>query len=268
MPDEIPADLAAALMATSDRRGHLGHPVYYFAETSSTNDRAAAYAERGAPEGTMVVAGSQTAGRGRLGRSWYSPPGAGLYASLVFRTRAAAPFLTLLAGVAVADGIRKATGLGLEIKWPNDVVTPRSVGRQRRKVAGILAEASSSAAGLQHVVLGFGVNVQPVAYPPELADRASSLETELGRTVDMNAVLAEVLVELAAGLPALASGDAASLLARWRSLAPSVRGGAVECDSASGRVRGVAEGVADDGALLVRIGDRTERVVAGEVTWT
>jgi BirA family transcriptional regulator, biotin operon repressor / biotin---[acetyl-CoA-carboxylase] ligase len=268
MSDTLPADLAAALDATRGRRGHLGDPVHYFAETTSTNDRAAAYASHGAPEGTMVVAASQTAGRGRLGRSWYSPPGAGLYASLVLRSRRAAPFLTLLAGVAVADGIRHATGLGLEIKWPNDVVTPRGPGAPPRKIAGILAEASSSADGLDYVVLGFGINIQPVAYPPDLANRASSLETELGRAVDMGAVLAQVLIEFAAGLPSIEAGDPAPLLARWRALAPSVRGTAVECDSAAGRIRGVAAGVADDGALLVRVDGRTERVVAGEVIWT
>ena len=140
--------------------------------------------------------------------------------------------------------------------------------RRRRKIAGILAEGSASAEGLDYVVLGFGINIQPVAYPPELANRASSLETELGRAVDMSAVLARVLVELAAGLPAIEAGDPAPLLARWRALAPSVRGAAVECDSAAGRIRGVAAGVADDGALLVRVDGRTERVVAGEVTWT
>lgn len=267
MPDPVPRELAAALSDSRGRRGELGGNVHYFVETSSTNDRAAAFAERGAPQGTMVVAAAQTAGRGRLGRTWYSPPGAGLYASVIFRSTAAAPFLTLLAGVAVADGIRAATGLGLEIKWPNDVVTPRRPGAPPRKVAGILAEASSSAAGLQYVVLGFGINVQPAAYPPELGDRASSLEAELGRSVDMFAVLAAVLVELAAGLAPLERGDSRSLLERWRELAPSVRGAAVECESPSGRVRGVASGVADDGALLVRIDGRTERIVSGEVTW-
>src|SRR5262245_4198171 len=150
MSEPLPSDLAAALRATRSRRGSIGETIYYFSETTSTNDVAARHAERGAPEGTTVVAGAQTAGRGRLGRTWYSPPGTGLYVSIVFRTPKAAPFLTLAGGVAVAEGIRAATGLPLEIKWPNDVVTTTTNGpSRRRKIAGILAEASSSIDGLQ-----------------------------------------------------------------------------------------------------------------------
>jgi BirA family biotin operon repressor/biotin-[acetyl-CoA-carboxylase] ligase len=268
MPDAPPSDLADALRAVGARRGSLGDPVYYFHETTSTNDVAASYAERGAPEGTTVIAAAQTSGRGRLGRSWYSPPGAGLYFSIVIRAARAAPFLTLAGGVAVAEGVRAATGLPLEIKWPNDVVTRETIGlSRRRKLAGVLAEASSSADGLQHVILGIGINLSPAAYPQELADRASSIETELGRAVESGVVLAEVLAALAVELEPLARGDASGLLARWRRLAPSAMGAAVECDTPLGRASGIAAGIADDGALLVRVGPRVERVIAGEVVW-
>ena len=268
MPDAVPPDLADALQAVGARRGRLGDPLYYLHETSSTNDVAARYADRGAPEGTTVVAAAQTSGRGRLGRSWHSPPGAGLYLSIIIRDVRAAPFLTLAGGVAVAEGVRAATGLPLEIKWPNDVVTPGSSGpSRRRKLAGVLAEASSSADGLQHVILGIGINLSPASYPLELADRASSIETELGRPVEPGGVLAEVLAALAVELEPLGRGDAAGLLAKWRRLAPSVVGAAVECDTSHGRESGVAAGIAEDGALLVRIGNRLERVIAGEVVW-
>jgi len=268
MPEPLPADFEAALRATRPRRGHLGEPAYYFSETTSTNDVAALQAERGAPEGTTVIAAAQTSGRGRLGRTWYSPPGAGLYLSVIFRSAQAAPFLTLLGGVAIVEGIRAATGLPLEIKWPNDVVTPATHGPgRRRKVAGVLAEGSSSADGLQYVILGMGINLSPAAYPSEVADRASAVETELGRAVDPGPLLAEVLAALAAELPALAKGESSALLARWRALAPSASGASVECDSPRGRVSGVAMGIAEDGALLVRVGAAIERVVAGEVIW-
>src|SRR5207253_921772 len=124
--------------------------------------------EDGAPDGTAVVASSQTAGRGRFGRQWYSPPGAGLYVSIVCRNAAAAPLLTLAGGVAVADGIRAATGLPVCIKWPNDVVVESGSPARRRKLAGILAEASSGADGVQHVILGFGINLRSAAYPQAL----------------------------------------------------------------------------------------------------
>jgi len=272
MPDAVPAELADALRATGARRGRFGDPLFYVHETTSTNDLAAAYAERGAPEGATVVAAAQTAGRGRRGKSWCSPPGAGLYVSLIIRDPRCAPLLTLAGGVAVAEGIRAATGLPLEIKWPNDVVTPgpnmnTSGPSRRRKIAGVLAEASSSSDGLQHVILGLGINISPASYPPDLADWASSVETELGRAVDPWVVLAEVLAALAAELDALARGDASALLAQWRRLAPSAIGTAVECETAAGRASGIASGIADDGALLVRVGNRVERVIAGEVVW-
>lgn len=268
MPDPVPSEIANALLSARARLGELGDPLYFFHETTSTNDLAAAYAERGAPQGSTVLAASQTSGRGRLGRQWYSPPGSGLYFSIVIRSARAAPFLTLAGGVAVASGIRAATGLPLEIKWPNDVVTAGTSGpSRRRKLAGILAEASSSVEGLQHVILGIGVNISPASYPSELSDRASSIETELGRPVDAAAVLAEILAALASELAELTAGESKGLLDRWRRLAPSASGTTVECETPRGRIVGMASGIADDGALLVTVGSRVERVIAGEVLW-
>lgn len=259
--------MAAALQASTSRRGPFGDPIYFFHETGSTNDVAAALAERGAPEGTTVVASAQTAGRGRFGRRWFSPPGAGLYVSVVCRSAAAAPLLTLAGGVAVAEGIRAATGLPVHIKWPNDVIVEAGTPVRRRKLAGILAEASSSADGLQHIVLGFGINVRSAAYPPELGDAATSIEAELGRRPESGPVLAETLAALAALTAELAAGTAARLLARWRELAPSAQGTAVRWETAQGQISGTAAGISDDGALLVRVGARVERIISGELRW-
>lgn len=264
--DSLPDDLALELQRTSRERGSLGHPVHYFHEIGSTNDEAARLAERGAPEGTTVIASAQTAGRGRFGRTWFSPPGAGLYVSIVCRDRRAAPYLSLAGGVAVAEGMRASTGLPVEIKWPNDIVIDAGRGR-RRKLAGILAEGSTSAEGLQYVVLGFGVNLRAAAYPPEIADLATSLETELGRHVDAGGVLASTLVALNRWLSHLAAGNAGPLLARWRELAPSAVGAAVEWDAPSGPRTGRTAGVDDDGALCVRVDDRVERIISGTVRW-
>jgi len=268
MSDPIPEDLARALAATEARRGCFGDSLYFFSETGSTNDVAQLLAEHRAPEGATVVASAQTAGRGRFGRTWFSPAGAGLYVSVVCRNQAAAPLLTLAGGVAVADGIRAATGLPVQIKWPNDVVVADRTGPARgRKLAGILAEASTTPDGLQYVILGFGINLRPAAYPPELADRATSIETELGRPADGALVLAETLALFAASFGRLAAGDAHPVLARWREIAPSSRGVPVEWDTPGGIVAGVSEGISDDGALLVRVGDRVERIISGELRW-
>ena len=267
MPDPLPSDMAAALRASATRRGCFGDPVYFFSETGSTNDVAAGLAELGAAEGTTVVALAQTNGRGRLGRTWFSPAGAGLYVSVICRNAAAAPLLTLAGGVAVADGIQAATGLPVQIKWPNDILTGGVPAPRARKLAGILAEASSGADGLQHVVLGFGINVHSVPYPPDLSARATSIETELGRPPDAAAVLSETLAAMAPLFERLSMGDAGPVLARWRRLAASSRGAAVEWDTAAGTLRGTSEGIADDGALLVRVGERAERVISGELRW-
>jgi BirA family biotin operon repressor/biotin-[acetyl-CoA-carboxylase] ligase len=266
MSDPVPEDIAAALARSAERRGCFGDPLYFFAETGSTNDVAAILAEHGAPEGATVIASRQTAGRGRFGRTWFSPEGAGLYASLICRNPSAAPLLTLAGGVAVADGIRSASGLPVFIKWPNDIVTWEA-GRARRKLAGILAEASTGADGLQYVILGLGINLRSAAYPPELADRATSIETELGRPADAAAVLAETLAAFRSLFERIASGDREHVLARWRDLAPSSRGAIVEWTTPAGDLRGTSAGIDKDGALLVKVENRVERIISGELRW-
>lgn len=262
--EEIPDDFAAALLATEAGRGAFGARLYYLSEVRSTNDLAAAAAERGAPEGTTFVAGAQTAGRGRLGRVWLSPPGAGLYLSTIVRRAPLAPWITLAGGVAVAEGIRAATALPVEIKWPNDIVAVRGPGaRGRRKIAGILAEASSGSEGVHHVVLGIGINLRPAALPPDLADRASSIESELGRVVDAGAVLAAVLAGLNRTLAGLEAGGPAALLARWLALSPSAHGAPIEWAGAAA----VTAGLAEDGALLARDARGVHRILSGEVRW-
>lgn len=266
--EDLPKELASALRASASRRGSLGEPVWYFTEVRSTNDVAAALAEQGAAQGTTVIASAQTAGRGRLGRAWHSPAGAGLYVSIVFRDPRVAPMLTLAGGVAVADGITAATGLPVEIKWPNDIVVREGRDRPRRlKLAGILAEASTGAEGLQHVILGFGVNVKAVPYPPDVAAIATSVEAELGRPVEPAAILAETLAALRSQVRWLETGENAPILTRWRALAPMAIGSTVEWEHTDGRRRGTTMGIDDDGALLVREANRTERVSSGELRW-
>lgn len=255
-----------ALARTAVRRGAFGDPLHYFEETGSTNDEAARLAEAGAPEGTTVVAGGQTAGRGRLGRSWFSPPGAGLYASVVIRDPRAAPLLTLAAGVALAEAIRAAVGLPIEIKWPNDLVIDSGLGR-RRKVAGILTEGSSSGGGIQYVIVGFGINLLPATFPSGIGNRPTSLAGELGRDVDAAALLAECLAALAERVRDLVSGRQALVLDRWLALSPSAAGSRVECDGPRGSVTGITSGIAPDGALLVRTASTLHAVRAGQVRW-
>ena len=256
-PDEIRDALARA----GARLGPFEHHLSWHEEVGSTNDVAIAAADAGAPEGFVVAANAQSSGRGRLGRTWASPPDAGLYVSLILRPLPhAVPLITIAAGVAVAEGVEAASGLSSSVKWPNDVY----VGS--RKLAGILAESGSSAAG-DHVVVGFGINLRPAALPPDISARATSIEGELGRSVDRGLLLAECLAALADRYRLLQGGARDAVIAAWRSRAAEHLGRPVEWDAEHDVRRGIAHDIDARGALLVRVGDRMVRVTSGEVRW-
>lgn len=239
-------------------------PILRFDEVTSTNDIAAEHGARGAAEGLVVIAESQTAGRGRFARTWHSPPGSGLYVSIVLRPPTeVARVLTLAGGVAICESVRESTGLAAVIKWPNDLLAPEG----RRKLAGILVEGSATGRRVEYVVFGFGLNIRASAYPPELRGRASSLEEELGRAVDAEAVLEFCLATLAARYDDLRNGRQAAVLARWSELSPDSRGARIEWTREGAIVRGVSAGIDEDGALLARTEQGIERIVSGEVTW-
>lgn len=163
-------------------------------ETDSTNRVAKELAWQGESEGTLVIANVQSAGRGRLGRSFYSPAGSGIYASLILRPDLAATQalrITSCAAVAVARAIENVTALSPQIKWVNDVYV------HGKKVCGILTEAGFSGQGeqMQHAILGIGVNVGTMQFPDELSHIATSLENEIGQSVSRSRLLAEICNE-------------------------------------------------------------------------
>jgi BirA family biotin operon repressor/biotin-[acetyl-CoA-carboxylase] ligase len=183
-----------------------------------------------------------------------------LYVSAILRPKPDAPLLTIAAGVAVAEGIQSATGLAVDLKWPNDAFV------EGRKVAGILAEANSSAAG-PYVILGFGINIMPAAYPPDVAVRATSIEGELGRAVDRGLLLSECLVSLSSRYGDLQSGRVSDVAEAWRLRAVATFGRRVRGDVGGVVLDGVAENLDETGALIVRTAAGLARVTAGEVTW-
>jgi BirA family biotin operon repressor/biotin-[acetyl-CoA-carboxylase] ligase len=164
--------------------------------------------------------------------------------------------VTIAAGVAVTEGIASATGLSTHVKWPNDVHVAG------RKLAGILAEGAAS-----HLILGIGINVQPAAYPPDIASRATSIEAELGRPVDRGLVLAECLAAFASRYRELRENRAAGIVEAWRMRAAPMLGRRVEWESAGQRCTGLAENIDDDGALVVKVAAGTLRIRSGEVRW-
>lgn len=164
----------------------MGHPLYFYPETDTTNDRIRELALEGAPEGTLAVAEQQTAARGRRGRAWQAPAESGIWMSLLLRPDippAQASVLTLLTGIAIAEAVEKLTGLDAGIKWPNDILL------NGRKLAGILTEMDCDMESIHSVTVGMGINVNTKVFPEDLQDIATSLYLECGREYD-RAVLA------------------------------------------------------------------------------
>jgi BirA family biotin operon repressor/biotin-[acetyl-CoA-carboxylase] ligase len=254
LPDAIRKHLRAKLL-----RGEIVHRT----TIDSTNRLAAEQARGGAVEGTIVVAEQQTAGRGRLGRTWVSPASVNLYMSVVLRPRIPpleVPRLTLVAGLAVAEAIRDSGTFQPRIKWPNDVLL------DGRKVAGILTELEAEADRVRFVIVGIGVNLNATRtdFPPDLKTKATSLLLAGGAPVDRAAFTGRLLTRLDAAYAAFLSGGFAALRHRYEELHGLV-GLAVTIDGTP-PLAGTVRGVDDGGALLVVSGGALQRVVSGEVT--
>jgi BirA family biotin operon repressor/biotin-[acetyl-CoA-carboxylase] ligase len=261
------------------RAGGRWRSVLHLPAVTSTNSVAAALAASGEPGGVVVVAEAQTQGRGREGRSWYSPPGAGLWISLLVRPRLAASqayWLTVCAALAGVRAARAVAGAALAIKWPNDLVAPWGAGAGAwRKAGGILAEARSRGAALDYGVVGIGMNVdlEEREYPPDLAARAASLRMLGGRPVDRHALLAALLYQMNETLVRVEEGDATSLLTEFRALS-MLLGRPVTMRIGDRSVRGIVRDLDDQGALLLEPASSgesvepphrpLERVLAGE----
>jgi BirA family biotin operon repressor/biotin-[acetyl-CoA-carboxylase] ligase len=259
IPDRLgPSELAPYL------RGSW-RDVRWFAETDSTQHVARELARAGAAEGTTVIAERQTAGRGRLGRSWHSPPGRNLYCSVVLRPAlepAAVPQVGLVVGLAVADAVAETTGLRPAIKWPNDVLLGG------RKVAGILTEMEAEVERVHHVIAGIGVNLnlEARAFPRELRGKATSLRVATGRRIDRAAFTAGLLAALEARYGRFLTGGFPSVRSEWESYS-ALTGRTVVAAAPGDEVAGRVLGLDADGALRVRCPDGSvARVVAGEVT--
>ncbi len=238
----------------------VGHDIHLHNTLESTMDEARGLAERGAPEGTVVIAEEQRAGRGRFERSWVSEPGKDLLFSVVFRpTAAQAPYVNMAAALAVWTAVGEATGLNTTIKWPNDV---KLVGR---KVSGILVESTVSRTGIQYTVLGVGLNVNSDPSDiPEIAPIATSMYRETGKSFERSEVLISVLRDLDGRLARIRAGH--SPRAEWASHLETI-GQSVIVRWRNNTDQGTATGVDEMGNLiLTRADGTTKSVVAGEVT--
>lgn len=238
-------------------------PIFCFGVVETTNIEANRLAREGTPEGTLVVADGQTKGRGRLKRSWASPPGTGLYLSIVLRPTCAPncfPALTLTAGVATASAIQQM-GLVPQLKWPNDILI------SGKKVGGILTEAVFHKKDIDFAILGIGINVNTSkeAFPDSFRNQATSLRLGLGEPVSRVELLQNLLIKFEHYYGLFSEGNFSSIIHSWSEL-DSTLGSGVEVALPESRLLGVAEAVEPDGTLLVR--DRSghlHRIVAGDV---
>lgn len=241
----------------------VGQNLVYLPETGSTNDEARRLARAGAPEGTLVIAEFQKAGRGRLARRWQAPPGSSLLLSLLFRPSLKphqAQRLTMICGLAVTDAVHAETGLDAGLKWPNDVVF------EGGKAGGILTEVEFAGQRIDSAVVGIGLNVNldPGRLPGDLLMPATSLARECRRGVARLPLLWALLRAVETRYVALEEGH--SPHGEWAERLVTV-GQRVMVSGMGAVLEGEAEGVDADGALLVRLADgRLEKVVAGDVT--
>lgn len=243
-------DLARASRLLGDEPG-LG-PIHVLGVTGSTNDDARLLAAEGASEGTVVVAEAQTAGRGRHGGAWHSPPGSGLYVSVVFRPAgdaAAATRFTLTSAVAACEAAREVGAHEVEIKWPNDLLW------RGRKVAGTLAELRTSGTAVVDLVVGTGFNVsqREGEFPEDLAARAASLHMAAGIDVDRERLFARYVARLLRGARDLREGRWETVRNDWCRLAPASSGGRVRVVPSRGApsFEAVTAGIDASGALRV-----------------
>ena len=255
--------LAEEIRAGLDTR-IIGGDIRLLEVTDSTNSQAGRLADAGVPEGLVVIADRQTAGKGRLGRSWISPPAVNLYLSVLLRPPVLpveAPQLTFLSAVAVVRTMIEVSGLEPTVKWPNDILL------NGRKIAGLLNEMNSETDRVNYVVLGIGVNLNMTAdqFPSRLRYPATSLGIELGRQVSRVEFARCLLKQIDVLYDEYLRTGARPVMAAWERHC-DLTGKPVVVDCQSFLVKGVMAGLDDDGALLVKTPQGTfERVLAGDV---
>lgn len=271
LPDEHPVPpLVTDLPLLATRR--FGRPLRGYARVTSTNTLAATWAAEdapsGAPEGSVVLAEFQTAGRGRLGRLWEATAGLNLMFSLVLRPRLPVErlgLITLAAGVAVAEVLAEvAAPLRPAIKWPNDILL------EGQKCCGMLLEAAmqaGTAARPASVILGIGLNVNQDTFPPALAHTATSLLLATGRPVPRAPLLARLLEALETRYDSLFEDDGAAVRAAYADrMAGLHRPAALRLTGTDRFIRGTVAGISASGALLLRTDAGLQAFHAGEVT--
>lgn len=256
--------LSQAEILSSIRGSWAGREILYLDEVDSTNTAAKKAAENGAVHGTLVVSERQTGGKGRRGRAWDSPRGTGIFMTLILRPNMApvhASMLTLVAALAVADGIRECTGAESLIKWPNDIVM------SGKKICGILTEMSADPDCINYVAVGIGINVNMEEFPEEIRGVAASIFTETGKKRKRSLLISAVMAAFERYYEVfMKTTDMSGLLEDYNGKLANC-GRTVRVLDPAGEYSGTAIGIDREGELLVEMEDTTvRRVLSGEVS--
>jgi BirA family biotin operon repressor/biotin-[acetyl-CoA-carboxylase] ligase len=262
--EKVPDILTPDMLRQRLKGSLFGKRVHHFFKVDSTNRVALDLGHAGEPEGAVVLAEEQTAGRGRAGHPWHSERATGIYATLLLRPHLApvqAPLLTMMAGLSAHAAIRAQTGLHLDLKWPNDLVF------RGKKVGGILTEMHAEPTQIRFVIVGIGLNVNQERFPAELSDIATSLRVETGKPQSRLELLVRLLREFEADYNRFLTEGGASVISRFCGLSSYAQGLRVRVTNGNDSFSGVTTGLSPEGSLLVRRDcGPIVTVIAGDVT--
>jgi BirA family transcriptional regulator, biotin operon repressor / biotin---[acetyl-CoA-carboxylase] ligase len=241
----------------------FGHHIHWEYEVSSTNTLALQLAEKGSPEGTVVVSETQKQGRGRMGRTWISQPESGVYVSLILRPKFVpmkAPCITFMSAIALVEALEQTFGIQARIKWPNDVMI------HGKKVAGILTELKAEMEGIHYVIVGIGINANNRKFPTSLQDKVTSLAIERGEEISRVKLVQTLLQKLEHWYLTTTNQSMEQTFERWRELSCTV-GHRVEVNVGDEVFKGIATRLGQDGSLYVQLDSGAEKqILAGDVT--
>jgi BirA family transcriptional regulator, biotin operon repressor / biotin---[acetyl-CoA-carboxylase] ligase len=261
--EKVPDILTANMLRQRLKGSLFGKRIYHFFKVDSTNRVALELGHAGEPEGAVVLAEEQSAGRGRAGHTWHSERAAGIYVTLLLRPKLApvqAPLLTMMAGLSAHAAIQAQTGLAVDLKWPNDLL----IGG--KKVGGILTEMHAEPGQVRFVIVGIGLNVNQEKFPGELAPIATSLRAETGRSQSRLELLVRLLREFESDYNRFQADGAGSVIERFMIRSSYAQGKRVRVTNGAESFTGMTHGLGPEGLLLVkRENGQVVSVVAGDV---
>jgi BirA family transcriptional regulator, biotin operon repressor / biotin---[acetyl-CoA-carboxylase] ligase len=258
-------DILTPNMLRQRLKGSLfGKRIYHFFKTDSTNRFALELGHAVEPEGAVVLAEEQTAGRGRAGRVWHSDRAVGIYVTVLLRPRLApvqAPLLTMMAGLSARSAVQAVTGLTVDLKWPNDLLI------RGKKLGGILTEMHAEPGQIRFVIVGIGLNVNQENFPGELAETATSLRMETGKAQSRMELLVRLLREFEGDYNRFLREGVDNVVARFEEVSTYAKGKRVRVTNGTESYVGTTAGVGPEGLLQVERDDgKIMTVIAGDVT--